>query len=52
MDLRIVLVEPKYERNIGSIARLVKNFGFKKLWLVTSRLDLGSDAKIFAAHAK
>jgi TrmH family RNA methyltransferase len=52
MDLRIVLVEPKYERNIGSIARLVKNFGFNKLWLVTSRLDLGSDAKIYAAHAK
>lgn len=52
MDLRIVLVEPKYDRNIGSIARLIKNFGLNELWLVTSRPDLGSDAKIFAVHAK
>ena len=32
----VVLVEPLYEINIGFIARCMKNFGFKKLYKVTS----------------
>lgn len=34
MKLRVVLVEPIYEGNVGSIARSMKNFGFSDLVLV------------------
>ena len=34
MRLRIVLVEPLYEGNVGSVARAMKNFGFSELVLV------------------
>ncbi|MHC1567139.1 MAG: RNA methyltransferase [Candidatus Syntropharchaeia archaeon] len=50
MQTRIVLVEPKYEGNIGSIARVMKNFGFTDLFLVNPP-ELGNDARIWASHA-
>ena len=31
MKLRVVLVEPLYEGNVGSVARAMKNFGFHDL---------------------
>jgi TrmH family RNA methyltransferase len=34
MRLRVVLVEPMYEGNVGSVARAMKNFGFHDLVLV------------------
>ncbi|MDD4162904.1 MAG: RNA methyltransferase [Methanothrix sp.] len=34
MNLRVVLVEPLYEGNVGSVARAMKNFGFHELALV------------------
>ncbi len=34
MNLRVVLVEPIYEGNVGSIARAMKNFGFHQLVMV------------------
>jgi len=34
MHLRVVLVEPLYEGNVGSVARAMKNFGFHDLALV------------------
>jgi tRNA/rRNA methyltransferase len=34
MRLRVVLVEPIYEGNVGSVARAMKNFGFRDLVLV------------------
>ena len=34
MNLRVVLVEPLYEGNVGSVARAMKNFGFHDLALV------------------
>lgn len=34
MELFIVLVEPKYDGNIGATARAMKNFGFKNLVLI------------------
>ncbi|VVB67325.1 tRNA (cytidine(34)-2'-O)-methyltransferase [uncultured archaeon] len=34
MNLRVVLVEPMYEGNVGSVARAMKNFGFHDLVLV------------------
>jgi tRNA/rRNA methyltransferase len=34
MNLRVVLGEPLYEGNVGSVARAMKNFGFHDLALV------------------
>ena len=34
MDVRVILVEPKLEENIGAVARVLKNFGFSELYLV------------------
>ena len=28
MDVRVVLVEPKRDENVGAVARVMKNFGF------------------------
>src|SRR5947209_9521840 len=32
--LRIVLVEPREAGNVGAAARVMKNFGFRELWIV------------------
>lgn len=34
MNLRVILVEPLYDGNVGSVARAMKNFGFSELVLV------------------
>ena len=51
VKLRVVLVEPMYEGNVGSVARAMKNFGFKDLVLVNPcRIeDFGS---AMASHAR
>jgi TrmH family RNA methyltransferase len=51
MNVRVVLVEPEHEGNIGSIARLMKNFGLTQLWLVNPLITLGSEAYTLAVHA-
>lgn len=51
MDIRVVLLEPEHEGNVGSIARIIKNFGFDELWLVDPKMKLGIETKIFAMHA-
>ena len=48
--VRIVLVEPLYEGNVGFAARVMKNFGFFDLILV-SPCPLGNEAKARASHA-
>ncbi|MFH1722570.1 MAG: RNA methyltransferase [Candidatus Altiarchaeota archaeon] len=48
-NLYIVLVEPKYEGNIGSVARVMKNFGFEKLVLVNPP-QIGRDARKMSMH--
>ena len=54
MQIRIVIVEIAGEINLGSICRLMKNFGFDELYLVNPKLDLNklSTAYGFAMHAK
>ncbi len=47
----IVLVEPKYEGNIGSVARVMKNFGFKNLVLVDPP-ELEGEARAMAMHGR
>jgi len=46
------LVEPEYEGNIGSIARLMKNFELNELWLVRPKAKLGEMARAYAMHAQ
>lgn len=48
--MRIVLVEPIYEFNIGMVARCIKNFGFNELYIVNP-LSFGKEAFKFSANA-
>ncbi len=51
MQIRIVLIEPENEGNVGRIARVMKNFGFKNLWLTNPKINIGIKAKASAMHA-
>ncbi|MDD2665546.1 MAG: RNA methyltransferase [Methanocellales archaeon] len=50
MRYDVVLVEPKYEGNVGSVARVMKNFGFTDLVLVNPS-ELGDLSRAMASHA-
>ncbi|MEO0868321.1 MAG: TrmH family RNA methyltransferase, partial [Cyanobacteria bacterium J06642_11] len=51
-QLRIVLVEPAGPLNIGSAARVMKNFGLSQLVLVNPQCDpYSSEARQMAVHA-
>jgi TrmH family RNA methyltransferase len=52
LDIRVVLVEPEYGGNIGSVARSMKNFGLNELYLVNPKAKIGIEARAFAAHAQ
>ncbi|MCD6114161.1 MAG: RNA methyltransferase [Thermoprotei archaeon] len=49
MGLRVILVEPEGEINIGFVARVMKNFGFKELVLVNPKVSI-EDALPYASH--
>jgi TrmH family RNA methyltransferase len=51
MNLRVVLVEPMYDGNIGSVARSMKNFGFDQLVLVNP-CKIEDYGMAMASHAK
>ena len=52
-QIRIVLVEPAGPLNVGSVARVMKNFGLQHLVLVKPKCDpLGEEAMQMAVHAK
>ncbi|MGZ4944210.1 MAG: RNA methyltransferase [Halobacteriota archaeon] len=51
MDVEIALVNPIYQRNVGAVARVMKNFGFSTLVLVNS-CSLGDEARAMASHAQ
>ncbi len=51
--MRIVLVRPTYQGNLGAIARVMKNFGFTELALVKPRANRrGFTAKLYAKHSE
>ncbi len=50
LTFKVILVEPVYEGNVGSVARVMKNFGFRELALVNP-CPLGSEARKYAMHA-
>jgi len=52
MKLRVVLVEPKWDVNVGSICRAMKNFGASELFLVKPKAKLGVEAVKYAKHAR
>lgn len=50
--MKIVLVEPEYEGNLGMIARVVKNFGAEGLVLVNPKVEIGDETRRRAMHAQ
>ncbi|MEN6516845.1 MAG: RNA methyltransferase [Methanospirillum sp.] len=50
-EVQVVLVNPLYEGNVGSTARVMKNFGWTRLALVEP-CRLGNEAKAMASHAQ
>lgn len=49
--LRIVLVGPEYEINLGHAARVLANFGFNELYIVKPKVKIGFNAKMFSKRA-
>ncbi len=49
IDLRIVLVRPIYERNIGATSRAMANMGFSKLILIEPKCDFTIESQKAAA---
>jgi len=47
----VILIEPKHQRNVGFIARAMKNFGLEKLYFA-GKFKAGREAFFCAAHAK
>jgi len=47
---RVVLVNPKFEGNVGAVARVMANFGFDDLWMVDP-CEIGDEARRRAKHA-
>ncbi|HIH20203.1 TPA: RNA methyltransferase [Candidatus Micrarchaeota archaeon] len=52
MKIRVVLVEPKWDINVGSVCRAIRNFRASELVLVNHTAPLGPEAVKFSKHAK
>lgn len=52
MRYKIIIVQPRYQINLGYIARVSKNFGIKRIFLVKPRTKIGERAIMFAKHAR
>ena len=52
MMFKIIIVQPRYQINLGYIARVSKNFGIKRLFLVKPRTRIGQRAIMFSKHAR
>jgi tRNA/rRNA methyltransferase len=48
----IVLLEPETSGNIGSIARVMANFGFDELFIVNPKCQVNEDSRRFAKNAQ
>ena len=51
MQIRIVLVSPEYQQNIGYCCRVMKNFGFTELFIVSPACEIGEEAMMYSKHA-
>ncbi|MDE1869566.1 MAG: TrmJ/YjtD family RNA methyltransferase [Candidatus Micrarchaeota archaeon] len=53
MILKVIIVSPKYQNNLGYIARVSSNFGVEQLHLVKPRAKLnGKDTIMYSKHAR
>jgi tRNA/rRNA methyltransferase len=52
MRVKLILMEPKYQLNLGYIARTAMNFGIDRLHVVNPRAKLsGKKARMYSKHA-
>ncbi len=51
-QVTVIFVSPKYSGNIGSLARVMKNFGFKDLVLVNPQAKIDDESFKFAMHGQ
>ena len=51
LEIRVVLVEPMYQGNVGSVARAMKNFGYSDLVMVNP-CELEGQARAMSSHAR
>jgi tRNA/rRNA methyltransferase len=51
MVVAVALIEPQYHINVGHVARLMKNFGLKRLYLVKPHFDR-AEAVRYSTHGK
>ncbi|MEK6954828.1 MAG: TrmJ/YjtD family RNA methyltransferase [Candidatus Micrarchaeota archaeon] len=49
--IRVILVDPMYPVNIGSVCRVMKNFGAKELYLVRPQTKITGESVKYAKHA-
>lgn len=49
--VHVVLLRPRWARNLGSVARAMKNFGLRRLTIVESQIGSWNDAWQMAVHA-
>ena len=53
MNIKLIIVSPKYQLNVGYIARVAKNFGIERLYFVKPRANIyGQKARMYSKHAK
>jgi len=50
--IEIILIEPRKQENIGSVARAMKNFSFDNLVLINPKCKIGVKAHKVAKHGK
>lgn len=50
--LRVVLVAPEHDLNVGAVARVMKNFGVTDLALVKPVAPIGFEAQKYAKHSQ
>ncbi len=52
MKLKLIMVGPKYQMNVGYAARVAKNFGIERLFFLNPRADIkGNKAIMYSKHA-
>jgi len=50
MKVRVILLEPESEGNIGSVARAMKNFSQDDLWIINPKTPISIQARALAMH--
>ncbi len=50
MEVRVVLVEPEHDINVGYCCRAMRNFGFRELFIVNPKCPLGFEAHMYSKH--